>query len=151
VLLIAMETKPTLPTTEAEIDSFLDAFESCTLPKSEWTHSAHIFTGACFVHTLGEPAAIDHMRRSIRRYNESVGGQNTSTSGYHESVTVLWIKLLAAFHRETAPASRAAFAAHAVEHFAPQRDIFARFYDFDLVASTDARQRWIPPTLELLD
>ena len=34
-----------LPTTEEEIDGFLDAFESCTLPKSEWTHAAHIFTG----------------------------------------------------------------------------------------------------------
>jgi hypothetical protein len=142
---------PTLPTTEAEIDAFLHAFESCTLPKSEWTHAAHIFTGACLVHTLGETAAIDHMRRALRRFNESVGGQNTPTSGYHETVTVLWIKLLAAFHRDTAPTSRAAFAARAVAHFAEQRDLLARFYDFDLVASTEARQRWIPPTLQPLD
>jgi hypothetical protein len=142
---------PNLPTTEAAIDAFLHAFASCTLPKSEWTHSAHIFTGACFVHTLGESAAIDRMRLSIRRYNESIGGQNTPTSGYHESVTVFWIKLLAAFHRETQPTSRAAFAAHAVEHFAAQRDLLSRFYDFDLAASTEARQRWVPPTLKRLD
>ncbi|HEX4651655.1 MAG TPA: hypothetical protein VH250_09150 [Granulicella sp.] len=142
---------PTLPTTEAEIDAFLHAFESCTLPKSEWTHAAHIFTGACLVHTLGESAAIDRMRLCLCRFNESVGGQNTPTSGYHETVTVLWIKLLAAFHRDTAPTTRAAFAARAVEHFAPQRDLLARFYDFDLVASTEARQRWIPPTLQPLD
>ncbi len=89
--------------------------------------------------------------RGLCRFNESVGGQNTPTSGYHETVTVLWIKLLAAFHRDTAPTSRAAFAARAVEHFAPQRDLLSRFYDFDLVASTEARQRWIPPTLQPLD
>jgi hypothetical protein len=142
---------PTLPTTEPTIDAFLHAFETCTLPKSEWTHSAHIFTGACLVHTLGESAAIDQMRLSIRRYNESIGGQNTPTSGYHESVTVFWIKLLAAFHRESQPTSRANFAALAVEHFAAQRDLFGRFYDFDLAASTEARQRWIPPTLQPLD
>ena len=41
--------------------------------------------------------------------------------------------------------------ARAGEHFAAHRDLFARFYDFDLVASTEARQRWIPPTLEPLD
>ena len=142
---------PTLPATEPEIDAFLHAFEACTLPKSEWTHAAHIFTGACFVHTLGEPAAIDRMRHSIRRYNESIGGQNTPTSGYHESVTVFWIKLLSAFHRDTPPTTRAAFAACAVERFAAERDLLARFYDFDLVASADARQRWIPPTLRPLD
>ena len=142
---------PSLPATEAEIDAFLHAFDACTLPKSEWTHSAHIFTGACLVHTLGEPAAIDHMRRGLRRFNESIGGQNTPTSGYHESVTVLWIKLLSAFHRDTQPTTRASFAARAVEHFAPQRDLLSRFYDFDLVASTEARQRWIPPTLQPLD
>jgi hypothetical protein len=142
---------PALPATEPEIDAFLHAFESCTLPKSEWTHSAHIFTGACFVHTLGESAAIDRMRPAIRRFNESIGGQNTPTSGYHESVTVFWIKLLAAFHRDILPTTRVVFAARAVEHFAQQRDLFSRFYDFDLVASTDARLRWIPPTLQPLD
>jgi hypothetical protein len=142
---------PALPITEEEIDAFLHAFESCTLSKSEWTHAAHIFTGACLVHTLGGEAALDRMRPAIRRYNEFVGGQNTPTSGYHESVTVFWIKLLATFHRDTEPTTRAAFAARAVEHFATQRGLFARFYDFDLVASTEARQRWIPPTLEPLD
>ena len=28
----------------------------------------------------------------VGRYNEAVGGKNTETSGYHETITVFWIK-----------------------------------------------------------
>jgi len=136
-----------LPTTEAEIDAFVRAFEGCTLPKAEWTHAAHLLTGACYVHALGEQAALATMRTNVRRYNESVGGKNTDTSGYHETITVAWIKLLAALLERTQPTARAAFAAHAVAHFAPRRDIFSRHYDFDLLQSTPARLGWIEPNL----
>jgi hypothetical protein len=91
------------------------------------------------------------MRLCVRRYNEAVGGKNTETSGYHETITVAWIKLLCGLLRRLQPMTRAAFATHAVEHFGSQRDIFSRYYDFDLVASTDARRRWVPPTLQPLD
>src|ERR1700758_5574302 len=124
-----------LPATEPEIDEFLAAFEAGTLPKSRWTHGAHLLTGACYVHALGESAAINRMRTCVRRYNEAVGGQNTETSGYHETITVAWIKLLAALLRRSQPIERAAFANLAVEHFSLQRDIFKRHYDFDLVSS----------------
>jgi len=140
-----------LPKTELELVMFLHAFDACTLPKSAWTHAAHIFTGACMVHTLGESAAADYMRDAIRRFNLSVGGQNTPTSGYHETITIFWIKLLAIHQRATQPTSRIAFATDAVAHFAPQRDLLTRFYDFDVVASTEARHRWIAPNRQRIE
>jgi hypothetical protein len=145
-----------LPTTEPEIDAFLTAFESGRLPKERWTHAAHLFTGACYVHRYGEDGAIDQMRRNVCRYNEAVGGKNTETSGYHETITVFWIKLLhrllgAQFNEASAclvgRLSRAGFAALAVERFAHDREILRRFYDFDVIASKEARRAWIPPTL----
>jgi hypothetical protein len=136
-----------LPTTESEIDAFIAAFEGCTLPKEEWTHAAHLLTGACYVHALGADAATTAMRANVRRYNESVGGRNTETSGYHETVTVAWIKLLDALLQRAQPVDRAAFAARAVAFYAPQRQIFARHYDFDLLQSTPARLGWIEPNL----
>jgi len=140
-----------LPVIEAEIDGFLADFESCALPKERWTHAAHIFTGACCVHRLGEDMAIDHMRVAIRRYNEAVGGKNTATNGYHETVTIFWIKLLAAFRANEPRLSRAEFAARAVQAFEHRRDLFVDFYDFDLVASTEARLAWIPPGLKTIE
>jgi hypothetical protein len=140
-----------LPTTEIEIDDFLAGFESGTLPKERWTHAAHLLAGSCYVHRLGQSSAISHMRTSVRRYNEAVGGKNTPTSGYHETITVFWIKVLDAFLSHSRPISRAEFAALAVERFTPQRDLFRRFYDFDVIASTEARAVWIPPTREEIE
>jgi hypothetical protein len=137
-----------LPATEVEIDDFLAAFESGTLPKVRWTHGAHLLAGACYVHRLGQSSAINHMRTCVRRYNEAVGGKNTATSGYHETITVFWIKVLDALLLRAQPIARAEFAALAVERFTPQRDLFRRFYDFDVIASTEARAMWIAPTRE---
>ncbi len=142
---------PTLPMTETDIDEFIAAFEGCTLPKSEWTHAAHLLTGACYVHALGREAALNKMRECVRRYNESVGGKNTATSGYHETITVMWIRLLHRLRREGAGMERAEFAALAVERFAGRRDIFREYYDFDVVGSTEARMGWVEPTLKPLD
>jgi hypothetical protein len=142
---------PMLPVTEQEIDEFLAAFEAGELPKARWTHGAHLLTGACYVHALGEAAAIDKMRLCVTRHNESVGTANTDTSGYHETITIAFIKLLAGLLRETSPIDRAAFAARAVERFAADRGILRRYYDFDLPASVEARRSWIPPTLASFD
>ena len=60
-----------LPITEQEIDKFLASFEEGTLPKERWTHGAHLLTGVCYVHGLGESVAIDKMRLCVRRYNEA--------------------------------------------------------------------------------
>jgi hypothetical protein len=142
---------PTLPISEREIDAFLSSFETCTLPKSEWTHAAHLLTGACFVHRMGQEAALAKMRDCVRRYNESVGAKNTSTSGYHETITIMWIRLLAALQREHPAMDRASFAALAVQRFTARRDIFREYYDFDLAASTEARLHWVEPTLKTLE
>jgi hypothetical protein len=140
-----------LPATEAEIDAFVTAFEAGTLPKAQWTHGAHLLTGACYVHGLGEAAATDKMRTCVRRYNEAVGGKNTETSGYHETITVLWIKLLGKLLRESQPIARADFAQLAVKRFVSDRGILQRYYDFDLVNSVEARKQWVPPTIGSLD
>ena len=146
-----MDHERTLPKTEQEIDEFLAAFEAGTLPKVRWTHGAHLLTGACYVHQHGEVAAIDKMRLCVRRYNEAVGGKNTDTSGYHETITIAWIKVLARLLRESGPLPRMAFAHLAVERFEPHRGHLQQYYDFDLVSSAEARRVWIPPVSGSLD
>jgi hypothetical protein len=140
-----------LPVTKEEIAAFVAAFEAGRLPKARWTHGAHLLTGAWYVHQLGEAAATDKMRLCVRRYNEAVGGKNTDTSGYHETITVLWIKLLSKLLDESQPIGRAEFACLAVKRFETDRGILQRYYDFDLVNSVEARRHWVPPTIGSVD
>ncbi len=135
-----------LPSTEAEIDAFLAAFESGTLPKERWTHAAHVLVGACYVHGDGEAAATEWMRERVSSYNVAVGGKNTATSGYHETITVFWIKLLALLHERYEGLGRGAFTRLALAEYGSRRDILGEFYDFDVVASEEARRVWIAPT-----
>ena len=143
-----MSVPSTLPATESEITAFLAAFEDGSLPKQCWTHGAHLLAGAWYVHQLGEARALNHMRTCVQRYNVAVGGQNTATDGYHETVTVFWIKLLATHHNPGEP--RAAFAHRAVHDLVANRTIYADFYDYDILASPEARRTWQPPNLRPL-
>lgn len=77
--------------TDADIAALLDGFRSCTLPKEKWTHAAH---WAAALGLIAEDAAAAHreMPRMIRAYNESVGGKNTDTEGYHQTITIASLK-----------------------------------------------------------
>jgi hypothetical protein len=136
------------PPSEEEIDLFLSAFEAGTLPKEEFTHAGHLLAGACYVHMLDEAGAINHMRLCVRRFNEAVGGKNTDTGGYHETITVFWIKTLSSLRARLPEFGRADFAAYAVEAYRDRRDLFRDFYDFDVLASVEARRSWIEPSIK---
>jgi hypothetical protein len=142
---------PDLPTTESGIDAFIAAFEDGTLPKERWTHAAHLLTGACYVHAYGEAAATDRMRERVSAYNVAVGGQNTFSSGYHETVTVFWIKLLrdvlASLKAQHPGIGRGELVHMAVEGLVNERNIYWEFYDFDILKSEEARRVWIWPNV----
>jgi hypothetical protein len=140
-----------LPNEEAEIDAFIAAFEAGTLPPGRFTHAAHVLTGACYVYAFGRQAATDRMRQRVRAFNLAAGGQNTATSGYHETITVFWIALIAKLRKESATASRSQFAHAAVQHFADHKQIVREYYSFDLLASEEARREWIAPDLQELN
>ena len=140
-----MHTYKPLPNTEAELDIFLSAFEDGTYPKSDWTHAAHLVAGSSYLYALGHDAALDHMRDRVRHYNLATGGQNTPTSGYHETLTRFWFLVLDLLHQHARPTSRVAFTHLAVHHFGHRSNLHAAFYNINVVASREARASWLPP------
>src|SRR5579872_4882665 len=94
-----MSTEPAVAKTEAHglsDDEFLRQFEACTLPYRHWTHRAHLRVGYLYVTRLGLAGAIPKVTAGIRAYNRSQGIVDTPTSGYHETMTVAWLHLVAA-------------------------------------------------------
>lgn len=76
---------------DADISELLDGFRHHTLPKEKWTHAAH-WAAALGLIAEDAPAAYRDMPGMIRAYNESVGGRNTETEGYHETITIASLK-----------------------------------------------------------
>ena len=73
---------------------FVASFEATTLSKDQWTHEAHVRVAWWYARTRPFPESLDAMRAGILRYNEVIGVETTADSGYHETVTVAWIRIM---------------------------------------------------------
>ena len=72
-------------------DEFLAAFEACTIPKTDWTHEAHVRMAWLYLSRLPFSAALQNTRSGIAKYNRSLG----NTTGYHDTVTVAAVRVIA--------------------------------------------------------
>ena len=77
-----------------EDQEFLQQFERCTLPFTEWNHRAHV--KVAYLYLTGHPLeeAIDHIRRGIKRYNAANNVPEGPESGYNETTTVAFMRLV---------------------------------------------------------
>lgn len=128
-------------TSDAEVAALVEAFETGTIPASEFTHGAHIAVALRYLENLAPNQARERMRERIRAFAAHHGAGNL----YHETLTTFWMRLL--------------------EHVAQTYDvelplwqrinlIVARWgtsapvqahYTRELILSQAARENWIPP------
>ncbi len=118
---------------------------ACTLPKAEWTHEAHIGATCWLILERPDIQPERDLPDLIRRYNESTGGVNDATQGYHETITQLFIRTLRAALAqggEDGLADRVNALLLAPEG---RRDWPLRFYSRALLFSKEARLGWVEP------
>ena len=94
--------EPRLFSTDAEIERLGEGLLACTLERSDWTHEAHL--GATTYLLLKRPDVDldEDLPSIIRRFNESVGGVNSDTEGYHETITRSYLAGVRLFLAEAA-------------------------------------------------
>ena len=133
--------------TESLVRLFLDR----SLPKPAWTHVAHLRVGLWHVRRFGADLAVDLLRERISRYNEAVGTANTSTSGYHETLTVFYVKLIDAFVGADASLEQeAGTLERRLLEAVGDRELPLRYYSRECLFSTEARRQWVAPDLQPL-
>ena len=138
-------------TSDAQLDDFVARFHERTLPKSEWTHAAHLSVGAWHVHRYGVEEAVNRLRQGIRALNESHGTANTDSGGYHETITRAYAQLIAEFlggHPESSTLFQrvGALLASPLAH----KDALLEYYSKDRLMSPAARREWNRPDLKSL-
>lgn len=127
-------------------------FEACAISAKGWTHAAHMTVGLWHVERYGREDALDRLRRGIRRLNESHGGVNSDTRGYHETITAAYVTLLAQFlERRDDGDSLGEVVTRLLAGPLAARDMLLRFYSRDRLMSTSARAAWLEPDLAPLD
>ena len=128
--------------TDAAITALVRAFEDCSLPKADWTHSAHLTVALTYLRRFGREEATRRMRSGLQRYNGCVG---TTGLGYHETITLAWVAVVADFllrhdcRQPLAELARDLVAACGDKHF------LRRYYSDGVLLSEAARRDWVPP------
>lgn len=137
--------------TDEDIEALADGFCACTLPKERWTHGAHFATALWLILRRPDILPERDMPGLIRRYNASVGGVNSDTSGYHETITQASLHmtrcLLATLPGDVPPS--VAFAALMASPLG-DKDWLLAYWTRDRLMSAEARRDWIEPDLQPL-
>jgi hypothetical protein len=130
---------------ESSLGEFVRLWESRTLPKSQWTHAAHVTVCSFYTAKFGHSEALRRMREGIPLYNVAVGGQNTEDSGYHETLTCLWANVIQEFLAGSQFPTPFAAVEATVRRYGQERKLHEAFYSYDVVADRRARREWVAP------
>ncbi|OYY90866.1 MAG: hypothetical protein B7Y45_05420 [Sphingomonas sp. 28-66-16] len=119
-----------------------------TLPRAEWTHEAHLAATTWLVVERPEIDLDVELRGIILRYNESVGGVNDATQGYHHSITCCFLAAVRDHVRESEGQGLAERVNALLLSPRGRRDWPLRRYSHERLFSVEARLGWVAPDLE---
>ena len=136
---------------EADIIRIGEGFLTCTLPRLEWTHAAHFAAALWLMRYRPNLDAACEMPRMIRAYNESVGGVNDDSNGYHETITQASLRAL----RGVLEANSADKPIYQIVNALMASSLgnpnwLLEYWSRDLLMSVEARRQWREPDLKAL-
>ena len=143
--------RPRLFASDAEIAHLGEGLVARSLARAEWTHEAHL---AATTYLLLKRRDIDLDRELpglIRGFNESVGGVNSDSEGYHDTITRAFlhgVRLFLAEADTTEPLHE--LVNELLLSPMGRRDWPLRFWSEERLMSVEARRGYVPPDLAAL-
>lgn len=136
--------------TDKEIASLVTPFRERTLPRELWTHEAHLVVAYWYVRSFPFEIAVERVRTGIRSYNVACGVPNTETSGYHETLTLFYLRAVKAFLKGRDRFHEAPEAVREMLAALGPREVPFRHFTKERLLSREARRDWVEPDLEPL-
>ena len=136
--------------TFGEIEKLIQGFERGTLLRSEWTHCAHLTVACWYLVCYPVSEATRLIREGIQKYNNAVGIVTTRESGYHETMTLFWIRMVSSYLSQvTLECSLVGLVNDLVDRYGNAHLPF-EYYSRDRLMSWEARADWVEPDLKPL-
>ena len=126
-----------------EIRTLVSAFEACSFHPSEFRHYQHLTVALWYVWHLPCEEATEKMTTGIRRLAETYGKM-----GYHETITLFWLRIVANFVAEHRGKDPLAATANALIERCNDKDLIQQFYSAELLATDKAKAEWVEPDLK---
>ena len=136
---------------DADVEHIGEGLVARTLPRPEWTHEAHVAATTYLLLRRPDIEIDKELPGLICRYNESVGGVNSDSEGYHETITRVFLHGVRLFLSE-ADTSEPLHELVNELLLSPmgRRDWPLRFYSPKLLFSVEARRHFVEPDLAAL-
>ena len=127
-------------------DEFVQQFEARTFPFDQWHHRAHVKLAYLYLVRFGFDAASHKLRDGIRAYNAANHVPNEPMRGYHETVTMFWLRIIEMTVQEYGekPTADEFFDFHPQ---LSQKKINRLFYSAELFTSARAKSEFVEPDL----
>ena len=127
--------------TDSEVAALVRAFESATIPASEFTHAAHIAVALSYLDTFPPEQALDRMRQNIG----SFAARHGVTNLYHETLTTFWMRLLEHVASTSEPDLPLWRRINLIVEDWTKRHPVEAHYSTEVIKSQAARENWVPP------
>ncbi len=134
--------------TDEEIFSLAKAFEERTLSKADWTHAAHLIVGLYYCYHNPPGVAKNLMSDGIYWLNDAHGTPNTETSGYHETLTLFWLKSISSFLEKNKEGKSLASLANELLAAYQDPKLPLKYYSRERLFSAEARLNYVEPDLD---
>src|SRR5262245_44330518 len=125
--------------------SFLAAFEAAAIPPERWTHRDHVRVGFLYLRELPFDEALIRLRSGIRALNRANGVQDSPTSGYHETLTVAWARVIAAAVAHGPAQDFAGFAQRHPELL--KKELLRSYYSRERMRTPEAKATFVEPDI----
>ena len=123
--------------------NFRSAFESCTVPPSQFNHEAHVRLAYIYLVESGVEPAVQRMREGLLNFIEHNG---IPRSKFHETITRAWVLAVRHFMDKSSSTSFQDFIAK--NQVLLDSKIMLTHYSASVLFSSDARESFVEPDLD---
>ncbi len=144
-------TRRDAPHVSESLPELVDGFERQTLPVNQWNHKAHLEVGLWYLLQHDWSPALLKMRNGIIAYNLIWGKSNTSSSGYHETLTQFWLRILESYLKKNP--TDLPYSQHCDALWMSSIsnvDLPLEYYSRDRLYSVKARAEWMEADLKAI-
>ncbi len=127
-------------------EDFIARFESQRWPLEDWNHREHVRLAYLYLRRCSFEDAALRMRVGIKAHNAAHGVADSQTSGYHETLTIAWLRLIDAMLREYGPEESADAFCDAHPELL-QKQVLRLFYSRERLMSLQAKKQFVEPDL----
>lgn len=139
---------PRLFRSDSDIEHVGEGLLARTLTRDKWTHEAHLAATTYLLLRRPDIDVDEELPDIIRSYNASVGGVNSDSEGYHETITRTFVRGVRLFLEEIDEKEPLVELVNQLL-LSPmgRRNWPLRFYSPQRLFSVEARRDWITPDL----